>query len=225
MHPPWASLLVGPISSSRASLRAGGRPSCTSRRRLEGGRAGAEQPPLATCTRGGAARELWTAAPRPFDAVGWPQPQRRSPRLKSAFGSRGVVTKTRAPFPNHSHIGLPLPAGAGRHGQADKTFIRVCVCARRMTRARRPHLAHAQKQARGERSVELTRSSGTRSAPAAPPSIQGVRAVAPPHLAACCPPVVPSSWAVHLSDITRESELIGPAGNEPRAGAAAPGGG
>ena len=53
-----------------------------------------------------------------------------------------------------------------------------------------------------------------RSAQAAPPSIQGVRAVAPPHLAACCPPVVPSSWAVHLSDITRESELIGPTSNE-----------
>ena len=146
-------------------------------------------------------------------------------RLKSAFGSRGIVTKTRAPFPNHSHIGLPLQVGAERHGQADKTFIRVCVCARRMTRARRPHLAHAQKQARGESSVELTRGSGTRSAQAAPPSIQGVRAVAPPHLATCCPPVVPSSWAVYLSDITRESELIGPAGNEPRAGAAAPGGG
>ena len=137
----------------------------------------------------------------------------------------GIVTKTRAPFPNHSHIGLPLPVGAERHGQADKTFIRVCVCARRMTRARRPHLAHAQKQARGESSVELTRGSGMRSAQAAPPSIQGVRAVARPHLATCCPPVVPSSWAVYLSDITRESELIGPAGNEPRAGAAAPGGG
>ena len=139
--------------------------------------------------------------------------------------SRGVVTKTCAPFPNHSHIGLPLPAGAGRHGQADKTFIRVCVCARRMTRARRPHLAHAQKQARGESSVELTRGSGTRSAQAAPPSIQGVRAVAPPHLATCGPPGVPASWAGHLPDLTHERELIGPSGNEPRAGAAAPGGG
>ena len=150
---------------------------------------------------------------------------RRCARLKSAFGSRGVVTKTRAPFPNHSHIGLPLQVGAERHGLTDKTFIGVCVCARRMTRARRHHIAHAQKQARGERSVELTRGSGMRSAQASPPSIQGVRAVAPPDLAACCPPVVPSSWAVHLPDITRESELSGPSGNEPRAGAAAPGGG
>ena len=57
-----------------------------------------------------------------------------------------------------------------------------------------------------------------RSAQAAPPSIQGVRAVAPPHLAACCPPVVPSTWAVHLSDITRESELIGPTSNEAQGG-------
>ena len=157
MHPPWASLLVGPISSSRASLWAGGRPSCTSRRRLEGGRAGAEQPPLATCTRGGAARELWTAAPRPFDAVGWPQPQRRSPRLKSAFGSRGVVTKTRAPFPNHSHIGLPLQVGAERHGLTDKTFIRVCVCARRMTRASAPPCARAKTSERGEQCRADTR--------------------------------------------------------------------
>jgi len=36
-----------------------------------------------------------------------------------------------------------------------------------------------------------------------------------------CRPAGPST----LTDITRESELIGPAGNEPRAGAAAPGGG
>ena len=57
-----------------------------------------------------------------------------------------------------------------------------------------------------------------RSAQAAPPSIQGARAVAPPHLATCCPPVVPSSWAVHLSDITRESELIGPTSNEAQGG-------
>ena len=57
-----------------------------------------------------------------------------------------------------------------------------------------------------------------RSAQAAPPSIQGVRAVAPPHLAGCWPLVVPSSWAVHLSDITRESELIGPTSNEAQGG-------
>ena len=76
---------------------------------------------------------------------------RRCARLKSAFGSRGVVTKTRAPFPNHSHIGLPLQVGAERHGLTDKTFIGVCVCARRMTRARRHHLAHVQKASeRGE---------------------------------------------------------------------------
>ena len=57
-----------------------------------------------------------------------------------------------------------------------------------------------------------------RSAQAAPPSIQGVRAVAPPHLAACCPLVVPSSWAVHLSDIPRDTALIGPTSHEPAGG-------
>ena len=85
-------------------------------------------------------------------------------------GAGGIVTKTRAPFPNNSRIGQPLPVGAERHGQADKTFIGVCVCARRIADASVGPGLHAQKQARGERSVELTRGAGTRSAPAAPPS-------------------------------------------------------
>ena len=59
-----------------------------------------------------------------------------------------------------------------------------------------------EKQARGGGSVELTQGAGIRSAPAASPSTQGMRAVAPPHLAASCPPVMPSRWAVHLPHAT-----------------------
>ena len=50
-------------------------------------------------------------------------------------------------------------------------------------------------------------------------------AVAPPLPGHLLTSVLTCNQAVHLPDITHESELIGPAGNEPRAGAAAPGGG
>ena len=99
-----------------------------------------------------------------------PESAHKPPLQNQPSGAGGIVTKTRAPFPNHSHIGLPLPVGAERHGQTDKTFIGACVCARRIADASVGPGLHAQKQARGEGSVELTRGAGTRSAPAAPPS-------------------------------------------------------
>ena len=94
----------------------------------------------------------------------------RSVRPEISLREPGNRNNNTCSFPNHSHIGQPLPVGAERHGQTDKTFIGACVCARRIADASVGPGLHAQKQARGERSVELTRGAGTRSAPAAPPS-------------------------------------------------------
>ena len=57
------------------------------------------------------------------------------------------------------------------------------------------------------------------------PEYRSRGAVAPPLPGHLLTSVLTCNQAVHLPDITHESELIGPAGNEPRVGAAAPGGG
>ena len=129
---------------------AGGRPvGCTSRRRSEDGRGGVEQPPLATCTWGGVARELWTGAPHPFDAVVRPQP----PTLSEAEislrepGNRNKNTCSLSQqFPHRSAV-----TSRCRKTRTDRQILpwRLRVCTPDGPPERRAQLAHANTSERG----------------------------------------------------------------------------